>query len=79
MNRENIRERLLVIVSDFTGFPASEINTSERFRLSVKLDSFGLITMMNTVEDEFGISIPDDNLRSFRTIDDIISWLEANT
>jgi acyl carrier protein len=72
----SVKERLLAIISEFTDVPADSIDTSLSFKLSVQIDSFGLLTMMNTIEDEFGIEIPEASLKKFRTIDDIISYIE---
>lgn len=68
------KEKILEIVSDFTGVPANEIDVQASFKKSVELDSFGMLTMLNRIEDEFGIEIPEDKMRSFRNIEDIIRY-----
>ncbi len=68
------KERILEIIGDFTGLPADEIDTSASLKTGADLDSFGMLTMMNRIEDEFGIQIPEDAMRNFRTVDDIIKY-----
>lgn len=71
-----IRKELLEIVSEFVDMPADEINTAEGFKLSCGLNSFVLFSMVSTIEEKFGISIPNDALAGFRTLDDIIAFVE---
>ena len=72
----NVKEELLDIVSEFTGIPVGEISTSEGFKLSCGLNSFMLFSMVSTIEEHFGISIPNSALMKFQTLDDIIAYVE---
>jgi len=41
-------------------------------------DSIDLVEMVMTLEDEFGISIPDEKLSSIKTVADIVKFIEEN-
>jgi len=41
-------------------------------------DSIDLVDMITTMEDEFGISIPDEKLSSLKTVGDIVKFIEEN-
>jgi acyl carrier protein len=43
---------------------------------SLGIDSLGLIEMMFLVEDRFGIVLPDDHTTDFKTIDDVVNYID---
>ncbi|MCI5797486.1 MAG: acyl carrier protein [Firmicutes bacterium] len=64
---------------------ASQLNISkDKVQLNAKLiedlgaDSLDMVEMLMLVEEEFGISIPDEDAMNLKTVDDIIKYIEAN-
>lgn len=41
-------------------------------------DSLDMVEMLMTLEDEFGISIPDDEAMKLKTVEDIVNYIENN-
>lgn len=73
-----IEERLRKIVVDLTG-----INT-ERVTPKTKLSKLGmnslvLVEMVCAIEEEFDIEIPNTEILKFKTVKDVIDYLEKNT
>lgn len=73
----NVRAELIEIISEYVEIPAEVINTSESLKLGVGLDSFATLSLISSIEEHFNISIPDDKLHEFKTLDDIIAYVEA--
>lgn len=71
----DIRKELLEILSDYVDIPAEGIDTSEGMKFSSGLDSFGLMSMISSVEEHFDVSISDEDLLNFKTLDDIILFI----
>lgn len=42
-------------------------------------DSLDMIEMLMSLEEEFGISVPDDQVASLKTVKDIVAFIEKNT
>ena len=42
-------------------------------------DSLDMIEMLMSLEDEFGISVPDDQVASLKTVKDIVTFIDNNT
>ena len=63
------------ILQDFVEFPVEEINTAESFKAVSGVDSFVMMEIVNNVEDHFGISIPNNDLVHFTSIDDIVGYI----
>lgn len=40
-------------------------------------DSLDILQLLMTIEEEYGIEIPDEKLASFVTVQDIVNYLEA--
>ena len=41
-------------------------------------DSLDILQLLMTIEEEHGITIPDEELATFKKVGDIVSYLEAN-
>lgn len=41
-------------------------------------DSLDVLQLLMTIEDEYGVRIPDEELENFRTVGDIVEYVEAN-
>ena len=68
----NVKKEFLDILQDYVEFPVEEIHTDEPFGV----DSFVFIEMISSVEDHFGIRVPNADLVNFKTIDDIVGYIE---
>ena len=40
-------------------------------------DSLDVVEMMMSIEEEFGIEIADEDARSFKTVADVVAYIEA--
>ena len=67
------------------GMIASHLNKmKEEVKLESKLiedlgaDSLDLIELVMSCEDEFGITLPDEEIAKFKTVGDIVNYLSKN-
>lgn len=72
------REKLLDIIREYVDVPAEEINTDKAFKAAMGVDSFIFMAMISRIEEVFGLSIPNSDLMTFKTLDDIISYLDQH-
>ena len=56
-----------------------EITPEKHLVSDLEMDSFGLMEVVMAFEDEFGIEIPDRDLRLFDTVRDVMVYLEEKT
>ncbi|MBP9992713.1 MAG: acyl carrier protein [Bacteroidales bacterium] len=71
----DIKKELLDIVCEYVDLPAEKINTSEGLQFA-GLDSFALLSMVSSIESKFGITIPNESLRTLKTLDDFIVLIQ---
>jgi len=72
----NVREEVLKIVTEYVEIPAESIDTAEGLKFASGLDSFGILSMIAAIEEKFDIKVPDAKLLEFKTLDDIIKFVE---
>lgn len=58
--------------------PADRITPASRIKEDLGADSLDILQLLMTIEEEMGITIPDEELASFRTVGDITAYLEAH-
>ena len=42
-------------------------------------DSLDAIDIVMTIEDQYAIEVPDENIANMKTVEDIVSFIESNT
>ncbi|MCQ2430514.1 MAG: acyl carrier protein [Clostridia bacterium] len=56
--------------------PAENITPASRIKEDLGADSLDVLQLLMTIEEELGITIPDEALAEFRTVSDIVTYLE---
>lgn len=71
MNENKVLDQVLKIASKLSKRPITEISVESRLREDLGLDSFDLVEMINDLEFEFRITIPDCEIEKIKTIQDV--------
>ena len=73
----NTKTQFLNILQAYVDFPTEEIPTDKPFKAVAGIDSFMLIELISSIEDCFGFSIPNKDLQQFKTINDIVGYIDS--
>lgn len=68
-------ERLTAILEERMGETGISISRDTVLLADLGLNSFELIEMVCAVEEEFDIEIPDREIKSFKTVGDIMDFI----
>ncbi len=68
--------RLRKIVADRLGVDEAQIVPEASFVEDLKADSLDLVELIMSLEEEFGIQIPDEDAEKIRTVGDAMAYLE---
>lgn len=71
-------EKVKGLVADHLCIPVDSIADDADIVKDLNADSIDLVEMVMTLEDEFGISIPDEKIGNMKTITDIVNLIEEN-
>jgi len=74
----DIKEELFEIMQDYIDVPSEEIDLDESLKMASGLNSFVFLSMVSSIEEHFSVHIPNEKLIEFKTLNDIIHWLEEN-
>jgi acyl carrier protein len=72
---ENLEDKVISIVSEQLSAPRDEIKMESNFIDDLKADSLDLVELVMEFEDEFGITVPDDDYEKIRTVADAIAYI----
>lgn len=73
-----IFDKVVEILCDQLGLDENDITMSSDVMEDLGADSLDVVTLIMSFEDEYGISISDDEAQNFRTVGDIVSYIENN-
>ena len=74
-----MEEKVIEIVSEQLGVPKEEISRESSFVDDLKADSLDVVELVMEFEDEFGITIPDDDYEKMRTVGDAVDYIEEKS
>lgn len=69
-------ERLTEIIREQTGDNTITINEDTVLLADLGMSSFDLINAVCLIEDEFDVEIPDRVIKDFKTVGDVMDYIE---
>ena len=71
-------ETLKIILVEELQLDADEIKPESELANDLGINSIELADLVMLCEDKFGIEIEDEDIHKFVTVEDVVSYLEAN-
>jgi acyl carrier protein len=78
VNVEEITDKVYTIVSEQMGVNKAEINRETSFINDLNADSLDIVELVMEFEDNFEISIPDEEAEKIRTVGQAIDYIVAH-
>ena len=75
---KNMLEKIQELVADGLGVDAEQVVPTARFKEDLGADSLDLFELVMSFEDEFGVEIASEELEKMSTVQDVMSYIEAN-
>lgn len=72
-------ERIQQILMDQLDLEADKITMESDIVDDLEADSLDVVDLVMTIEDEYGLEVPDDQIENFRTVGDVVHYIEDNT
>lgn len=73
-----IFDKIKSIISDELNIDQAKIIKEANIREDLGADSLDAVEVIMALEDEFGITIDDDTAQSFKTVGDLVDYVEKN-
>ncbi len=71
-------EKVKAIIADGLGIDADQITEDSSFKDDLGADSLDLFEMVMTLEDEYGIEIPTEDLENMQTVGDVVNYMNEH-
>ncbi|MFW5839989.1 MAG: acyl carrier protein [Planctomycetota bacterium] len=75
---DEIQEKVIEIVSEQMGVDKTEITRETSFVNDLNADSLDTVELVMEFEDEFDLSIPDEEAEKIQTVGQAIDYIEGN-
>ena len=70
-------EKIQELVADGLGVEEEKVVPEASFKEDLGADSLDLFELVMSLEDEFGVSIPTEDLEKIETVQDVMDYIAA--
>ena len=70
-------EKVCSIIAEQLGIKTEAVSKESDVINDLGADSIDILQLLMTLEEESGITIPDEKLATFETVGDIVTYLES--
>lgn len=78
MASPEMEARLKKIVAEQLNVDEEKVVTSARFTEDLNADSLDLVEMIMSLEEEFGVEIPDEDAEKILSVKDAIDYIDSH-
>ena len=73
-----VLEKIKVILAEQFDVEESTLQNDTDLQADLGADSLDVVDLLMSIEDEFEIEIPDEEIENIRTVGDLVTYIEAN-
>jgi acyl carrier protein len=73
MNKAELQEKVCKILADNLSVPEDQVSPQSRFQEDLDADSLDLVEAVLALEEEFGVSIPEEEMEGVKTVGQAIN------
>jgi len=77
MERDDIMEKVKSVIVEQLSADEADVTEDASFIDDLGADSLDIVELVMALEEEFGISIPDEEAENIKTVGDAIAYIEA--
>ncbi|MFV0352273.1 MAG: acyl carrier protein [Oscillospiraceae bacterium] len=75
----DVFEKIRSILADQLDLEEDKITMESDIVEDLEADSLDVVDLIMSMEDEFGVEVPDEEIENFHTVGDIVRYVEENT
>ncbi len=78
MERDEIMEKVRGVIVEQLNVEEDDVTEDAAFIDDLGADSLDIVELVMALEEEFGISIPDEEAENIKTVGDAVSFIDKN-
>lgn len=71
-------EKISQMLADQLSIDVDKIDMESDILEDFEADSLDIVDMVMSLEDEFGVEVPDEDVENLRTVGDVVRYIEEN-
>jgi acyl carrier protein len=76
MSQADILSGLAAILEEVAGVEPAEVSLDKTFIDDLDVDSLSMVEVVVAAEEKFDVKIPDDDVKSLKTVGDAVSYIQ---
>ena len=73
-----VLEKIKVILAEQFDVEEDSLKNETDLQEDLGADSLDVVDLLMSIEDEFEIEIPDEEIENIRTVGDLVNYIESN-
>jgi len=78
MDHDELYEKVKAVIVDQLGVEEDDVNEDAAFVDDLGADSLDIVELVMALEEEFGVSIPDEQAEKIKTVGDAVDFITEN-
>ena len=78
MEKEEIFSKVVDVLVEQLGVEKENVKKDSEIMTDLGADSLDVVDLIMTLEEEFGIEIPDSRVEKMKTVGDVVRYIEEN-
>jgi acyl carrier protein len=78
LSNDEILAGLAELVNEETGIAADTVTGDKSFTDDLDIDSISMMTIVVNAEEKFGVTIPDDEVKNLKTVQNAVDYITNN-
>jgi acyl carrier protein len=75
---DDIRAKVIEMAAEQFAHPKEQITDATHFVNDMGADSLDVVELVMQIEENFGVSIPDDKADKLQTVGDVVQYIKDN-
>ena len=71
-------EKIQAMLADALNLPLEKVTADAKIVDDLGADSLDVVELLSQLEDEYGIEFPEEKIDEFRTVGDVVNYIEEN-
>ena len=73
-----VLEKVKSILAEQFDVEEDKVTADTDLQEDLGADSLDVVDLLMSIEDEFGVEVPDDEIENIKTVGSLVSYIEAN-